>query len=242
MRIISKHRDYYDVALSYGIDKELVFVRNTVEHKCTTNESFVEGRVTYATSGFFNLTTSKILIFFCGKMYPCFRISTTKDFKTINHDFYDEQTLAKYLEKTLSKKEYRKYIEHKEHIPRWMRRWQYGTSSKVLTSQQRIEEYFNDIDHSIAETYCTDNKVAYVVFEASYLNREHTATTLPVLRDYEFYKAVHPQLAFQEISMYISGVLGTGNPDMIEIEDKYRIEGHGFDKFSFRHKNPKGRT
>ena len=56
----------------------------------------------------------------------------------------------------------------------------------------------------------------------------------PLLKDYEFYKVIDPFKAFTEIQMFISGVLGTGEKDIVEVEDKYKIAQHGFDKWSFR--------
>ena len=42
-------------------------------------------------------------------------------------------------------------------------------------------------------------------------------------------------MAFQEIEMYISGVLGINNKPTVEISDKNKIVGRGFDlKYSFR--------
>jgi len=63
----------------------------------------------------------------------------------------------------------------------------------------------------------------------------------PVLKDYEFYKIFDSYQAFQEIQMFISGVLGSKEKDIIMIEDKYKIASHGFDKWSFR-KEPEKKT
>ena len=48
--------------------------------------------------------------------------------------------------------------------------------------------------------------------------------------------------AFQEIQMYISGVLGTGEKEIIEVEDKYKIPQHGFNKWSFRREPTKKKS
>ena len=56
------------------------------------------------------------------------------------------------------------------------------------------------------------------------------------LRSFGFAKAVDPYMAFQELSMWIGGVLGGTSPEIVAIkDDKVLIEGHGFDnRFSFR--------
>lgn len=56
----------------------------------------------------------------------------------------------------------------------------------------------------------------------------------PCLKDYDFYRIFDSFTCFQEISMYISGVLGNREKDIIEVADKYKIAQHGFDKWSFR--------
>jgi hypothetical protein len=47
--------------------------------------------------------------------------------------------------------------------------------------------------------------------------------------------------AFQEISMFLGGVLGAGEKNIVEVEDKYKITQHGFNKWSFRKEPEKKR-
>lgn len=55
------------------------------------------------------------------------------------------------------------------------------------------------------------------------------------LKKYKFFKVFSTALAYQEISMYLGGVLGQGNPTIPEISNKDMIEAKGFDlKTSFR--------
>ena len=63
----------------------------------------------------------------------------------------------------------------------------------------------------------------------------------PILKDYEFYKVVDAFTAFTELQMFIGGVLGRGEKEIVEIEDKYKIGQHGFDKWSFRREPSKKR-
>ena len=57
----------------------------------------------------------------------------------------------------------------------------------------------------------------------------------PLLKDYQFYKVYDAVQTFQEIQMFISGVLGNKEKEIIEVADKYKITQHGFDKkWSFR--------
>ena len=61
------------------------------------------------------------------------------------------------------------------------------------------------------------------------------------LKEFEFYKVVDAFTAFVETQNYISGVLGTSEKEIIEVEDKYKIGQHGFDKWSFRREPSKRR-
>jgi len=56
----------------------------------------------------------------------------------------------------------------------------------------------------------------------------------PLLKDYKFYKIFDAIQAFQEISMFLGGVLGNKEKEIVNVADKYKIAQHGFDKWSFR--------
>ena len=144
---------------------------------------------------------------------------------------YSIEDIDKFYKTYLSKKQYKDYVTTKT------RSWR---TSFTGTQQETYEKWFKDRANLNHESYFIDNKMPVFVAEAQ--NRTDSCLVhLPELKKYEFYKAVDSYSAFQELSMYISGVLGTGNPAMIHIDDKYRIAGHGFDRFSFKHRNPKGR-
>jgi hypothetical protein len=56
----------------------------------------------------------------------------------------------------------------------------------------------------------------------------------PLLKEYEFFKVFDTFQAFQEIQMFLGGVLGRGEKEIVQVADKYKIAQHGFDKWSFR--------
>jgi len=61
----------------------------------------------------------------------------------------------------------------------------------------------------------------------------------PPLITYEFYQMFTPPIAFQEIQMYLQGVIGNKEKKIVEISDKDKLLQHGYDlKWSFR--NPCG--
>ncbi len=55
------------------------------------------------------------------------------------------------------------------------------------------------------------------------------------LKDYDFVKVVDPVRAFQELSMWVGGVLPKpGNPMVQITDDKVKLAKHGMDATSFR--------
>lgn len=67
-------------------------------------------------------------------------------------------------------------------------------------------------------------------------------TKNPKLGDFEFYKIKSPFEAYQELDMYISGVLGGKSPKLEEISDESMKLKKGFDhKYSFK-KEPTKKT
>lgn len=64
--------------------------------------------------------------------------------------------------------------------------------------------------------------------------RAEFAALNPPLGDLEFFRVFDPWSAYQEIAMFIGGVLGSSERATVDIEDKYRIAVHGYDSGSFR--------
>ena len=67
------------------------------------------------------------------------------------------------------------------------------------------------------------------------LDKKNSFIVNPILRDYQFARVIDPYTAFQEIQMYVSGVLGV-NKDGTEFPstEKEKVAQHGMDKWSFR--------
>lgn len=60
----------------------------------------------------------------------------------------------------------------------------------------------------------------------------------PPLNLLQFYKIKHPVQTFQELMMYLSGVLGTPEKVGPPMTSKQKVQSHGFDKWSFRKDTP----
>jgi hypothetical protein len=102
-----------------------------------------------------------------------------------------------------------------------------------------LEEYFTPFEASDSLwNYMIANKVSILVEEEpEYHYEEKEFLVNPfTLRKIGFQKALDPYTAFQELSMWIGGVLGGTSPETVTIkDDRVLIENHGFDnRFSFR--------
>lgn len=55
----------------------------------------------------------------------------------------------------------------------------------------------------------------------------------PCLKDIQFYQVLDAFTAYQELEMWVGGVL-SNNPQIQPVPDKFKIQQHGYDEYSFR--------
>lgn len=88
-----------------------------------------------------------------------------------------------------------------------------------------------------------ENRVAIAIWcdhEISYYHRGsdwhcNSAEREWSLKEYDFPRAMDPYALFQELSMFVGGVLPRNPNPMVEItDDRIKVAKHGFDKWSFR--------
>lgn len=228
MLIISKNKDYYDgVVGSMGVDKTIVYERNTTEindikkfPKPFDNKKRKWSDVNHFYElPFFKLKSdtkyeyrSPFIIGFCGKLYVGIkfyykvRIHNSMEIYDYQYDtFYDLINIKKYVEEN-----------HWNNV--------FNDTYNYINDYDPIEIH-REIKSPI---FIFDFNVG----KQSRINEKFIIN--PILKDYEFYKIFDTFTAFQEIQMFVSGVLGTNEKETIEVDDKYKIGQHGFDKWSFR--------
>ncbi len=237
MFIISKHKDYYDgVAYSMGIDKTIIYERNTimVDDRKLFPKQFGSGDSLWRNdktlySKMYNLGgrivgrvkdgyfIAPFVVFFCGKTYPGYKAITEKrvNFSTVTEIeyFYDVNNLLKYL------------VYKKENV--------------ILN---RVTEYHETVKNFEFLDVYRDNNTPVMIFDFNSTNwrrNDNKFIINPILSEYEFYKVIDSFTAFQEIQMFLGGVLGSKENEIITISNKDKIVQHGFDYvWSFR-KEPK---
>jgi len=251
VRIFSKYHDYYDKALGYGIDPNVIYERKEEEiteslekqpelrdKLLKINDEIFDFRVKKIDSDDLKVV-SKHIILFCGKIYFCIEVMYT--IKT--YDDYYKRIVGKAItefiytfdafEKVITK-------HSKINLENNLRSGIFsGAKVKVMTIRKRFKSLF-DKQGSISEDVAAlhfelDSPVIVIAYNPIYTYAEKGRVFKnKCLKDIDFYKIVNPFNAFQELSMFIGGVMGGKSPIMIEVTDKDRIAKHGFDKFSFR--------
>lgn len=251
MRIIYGH-DYYDNALAFGRDEAIVFVRQKEHFLRDTAVPFVS-RMSSRRFWFWDKKKEEIISFyrprhrgnwfqirdtifnvkpivviFCGKVYTGLQIDIEVETAISSIYFWDV-----------------------EHFTTWL-------DSMGLALFDKQSRYH----HRYRRSDITDPEAFFVVYDAPKPLMDwliETKVTVAIwhpypdilkydadgksltwdinsdrLKNIQFYKKIDPYTAFQEISMWIGGILPGSGAEMAKVSDAIRIEKHGFDKTSFR--------
>ena len=243
MYIIAKNKDYYDgVVGSVGIDKTIVYERvideitddkdMLKEFRHTRNSGWhgVNRENPFLNIGYADIDSKKtkkyekkdfFIVGFCGKLYLGWKLHYKVKVRSIETGLMvdDWKTDIVYG-----------YDKVKEFIRDSYWRGNLKDDVEYVMSYDPIE-MFREAKSPIF-VHDTDAVTKYDKY-----HRIAGSTKLVInanLKEYEFYKVVDAFTAFTELQMFIGGVLGTGEKEIVEVEDKYKISQHGFDKWSFR--------
>jgi hypothetical protein len=243
MLIISKFKDYYDgVVGTTGIDKTIVYNRESKEFNPKDKDypkflfnsyslrkkldinpiidltpyssPFLKKDIVYKTYQYF-------VIGFCGKQYIGFKLFYRDyiDNNEIKYDIiYGYDNIANYLDMT--KKSYHNNNNFEERY------------NKIINF-----DYIDIFREFNIPIFVYEDSVGFSIFnkpiKKTHINFKFIIN--PILKDYEFYKVFDTYQTFQEISMFLGGVLGNNGKDIVEVDNKTKILKYGFDlKTSFR--------
>lgn len=245
MYIISKHKDYYDgVVGSVGMDKTLVYERQ-VKDRTNALKEFKHSRSggwrsndenPFLNVGYADIDREKtkkykdihfFIVGFCGKLYLGWKLY---------YKVKERDETGTIVDVTKTDIVYG-YENVKDLLIESCWRGNLKDDIDYVMNYDPIEMF-----RKLKTPVFVHDTDAEVKRDKSYIITSRTKLiTNPVLKNYEFYKVVDAFTAFQEISMFIGGVLGIGEKEIIEVEDKYKIGQHGFDKWSFRKEPSKKR-
>lgn len=249
MYIISKFKDYYDgVAGQVGIDKKIIYHRETKEIGLNRNDMFeIEHNLpqrnvyTHRLSRNSQYVTKEdpdykpIFVCFCGKLYVGYRFIWLEQ-NNFNYDeviefIYDKETIFKRIEKNLTQKN---YFNQSRDIKKKIAK--FNEDFDRLDGSNALSKYFIQYDTPIFTFSKQDTLGGYHYYDIR--NKAKVLTLNPNLTEFGFFKKFDPFTAFQELSMYIGGVLTNPETNMVEIDEEYRMLQRGLDKTSFRQQAP----
>ncbi len=231
MQIQSSFKDYYDGAVSTGIDKTIIYKRSNSEVQLEDGffiddlpQHFPDnfGREVYI-NGMSHPDRQYckwMIIGFCGVYYVAVFNTMPDDVKTHSMAYFGEDILKLDWQE---RKSSRKFVHPKVIIEQMLKQWHLKTDNDLFF-KFNSPIFVKEIQHSLSK-YEWKNKQLYLnKFEIN-----------PNLNNYQFYKVQDAFTAFQALQSYISGVLGTKENQIIEVSNKDKIVKAGFDlKTSFR--------
>lgn len=219
VRIISSFKDYYDSAMGYGIDHDLIWLRESKEVK-----EDIGPRRKYQWSNYWfsnNFHYINVNIGFCGKLYGCTKVSKKDDGKVLAEAIcHSVEDIDNFIESNFKKKQIKYYYDRKGS-------WRNNLDMGLNGRRANFEKFFKDVaeySDDKVEKFLIKNNTPVVV--GNTLNAS--------LKKWEFYRVVDPYTAFQEIQMFF-GKLRSPEKPIPPISDADMLEAKGFDpKYSFR--------
>ena len=210
MKLHADFHDYYDTAIGYGTDSNVHYNRYTKEVEIKLKSKLDFPHLFW--------DTRPLLLGFCGEIYPMLEYVKRDSTYQIVDRFY-AYTYKEFLNKRKEWQWTRSAFGYSD------KRTEIGTKQFFIDWRQQDDALF------------LENKVPIWIYQLQSHNQK--AVLNPKLKTYEFYRVKDANTAFQEISMYLSNIL-VEQKQVAAVEDKYRIEQHGFDsKTSFRKEKQK---
>jgi len=244
MLIASKEHDYYDSIMQLGVDKTCVFTRKMLEWFDNESEykrifsikpridmKYVITRMDRFRNPIGNIRIEKTgYIFFCGSCFPFLDLSDV-DRTGVKHSLFafSPEEVDRFVYSFGAKEDKIGYdTKSKRHsINFW--------NTPLTLRQENIQLVFSNRANKTDDIIDFHHKIDSPIVVFDFFYRNHKITINPLLKNYEFYKVFDPYTTFQELSMFISGVMGGKTPKMEKVSDEVRLEKHGFDKkTSFR--------
>lgn len=211
MRLHSDFHDYYDHAIGYGVDEKVHY--NRYQKSASIDLKSHLNRPVHTNSG---------LIGFCGKTYPFIELHK------YDRNFQDEDG---YGEFRIVETQFAFNLDEYHSLEEQWDDFSDDFYSYTNTADLKIKQFYLDWVLNSDEVFL---RYKVPVWAATFSGHETNGILNPRLKDYGFDKIKDSFTAFQEISMYLANIL-VEQKETAMVEDKYRIEQHGFDlKDSFR--------
>lgn len=238
MKIISKYKDYYDSTRAYDTDDSIIYVRETkyvhrdklsaVISKFRTERAYINDR---GESFPFidNLGVHRVLVGFCGKLYPAYEINHVHVGQSYGHNMfaYSNADISKSIDRM---QEEIKRIERRPYAIG------HGTGRIVKRLLNRGPSYCTFMD-KFPQKIDDDifRELNAPVFVIALDSRCSDGVLNPNLNKLEFFRVFDSFSCYQELSMYVGNILT--QPDIAPQRvgsDEIIAKQKGFDEYSFR--------
>lgn len=227
MKIISDFHDYYDIGLgiSHHDSQEFVFNRKTSEKyidlgtskNITIDKREFEEKFSFLfmEEGRFwgkylsiqrTINYETFVLIFCGKIYPGVKLFRGHSDVSIG---YSNSPELDQLKTSISFKN--KFFNYQ------------------LNSFINSIDVWNNLD---VKDRFIESKDVITLVEATYKGVKITIN--PNLKNLSFQKVFSPYSAYQEIEMFLGGMISKKENDILKISDVYMLVTKGFDKWSFK--------
>jgi len=221
MRIISEFHDYYDSVQSQGQDQTVVWIRKPKQITIPDFPFPKLTRIWWRSSPKF--TCSRIIVGFCGKIYPVLKLKMEEKETVICHTLAD---IDAFIKENFNTRELTLYNRRKG----FHKYWNVKRTSFI--------KFFNECKQkqdTYQKWFIDNHSPVFVARHRLWLDTKKSSITFNAkLKGYEFYRIFDTFSTFQEIAMYYGGVLGGVREHVPDIDDKTLASAKGFDKFSFR--------
>ena len=227
MRIISNFKDYYDSISRYDGERDHVWIRKREvlkeplipipEEYVRTMSFSLQG----SSSGFLEIRPVAVLL--CGILYR----GATTEIGIKRETFWDLDSLKKYVGKL-------KFSGGKPKLPMEKTRWYFRKPWIIDDDWFRSDESFRDV--------FIEKKMPLVVVEqdtSAVRGRKILCVANSELKHLDFYRRMDAASIYQELAMFIDGIIGSSPPRMEKVSDLTLRDKHGFDEKSFKKEKQK---
>jgi len=214
MRIFSAFHDYYDIGLSYGVDPDIHYKRNTLSFRHTDDISDPDLKRLRSWKPSPSVTVigsceELVTVVFCGKVYHGVVFWGRPGY---NYVWSFEQFTKSYGDRGVLSNEKKR--------------------RKVM---RNAEAYFSEQGRSVSDEMLDlllNRRLPIVLWGYDLGWRSFVVD--PVLSEWRFFTVFPPVEAFQEISRFL-GMTGSPEPKVLKVDEKIRLIERGFDPVtSFR--------
>lgn len=250
MHIISKFHDYYDSAMGMGVDKTLIYKRvnepgdflQLPRWKYDLKEE--KHTVGFHPSDVVSIRSWVIPLVFCGQLYLRAIADVTYRNPLMTPGYLGPSTVTDrftadsrkavlariYAEHRLSEKS-----EQKPRYSRWYNpRDDSVTFKEIVSTRDWIPTHIREgcpvfLIRNLTDAESRERGTRWGQTDVTYRIEKN-----PSLKELGFYQVKAPFETFQELSMFLGGVMGTDARPMVQLSDSEVHAKHGYDKWSFR--------